>query len=193
MKLLNWINHLMSFYRFGIAGGDEGGDTGVIDRGDDFTPSDDDADEQAADKAAKKFEEDLAKDKKGAKTAAEESDDASDDDGENEDEEKANDAAKGKAKKDTRIPLSRHKELLEKERAQRQRLQAELDKMHAGKEVQATNERITEAEKKLLGLEAEYAELVTGDDPKKAAAKMAEIRRLDRDIADSKAALPSSA
>src|SRR5574337_574014 len=52
--------------------------------------------------------------------------------------------------------------------------------------VSQTNNEITEAENKILGLEKEYAKLLADGKPDEAAAKMAEIRRLDRSVVEAK-------
>lgn len=96
-------------------------------------------------------------------------------------------------KKDTRIPLARHEELLAKERERRQALETELSNARQGQRIAANNAEITRSEEKLLGLEEEHAQLMTDGEVKKAAAKMTEIRRLERSIIESRAELNTQA
>jgi len=115
---------------------------------------------------------------------AETVDPTDDDDGE--DTEDAEEE-KPKAKKPTaRIPLSRHKEILEKERATRSELERQLAQYQQGQEVADLNADITAVETKVIALEKEYAKLLTDGEVDKAAAIMSEIRRLDRDMSDYK-------
>lgn len=195
----NWILRLMAFYRFGIAG--EGGGA-AVDRGDDFTPTGPDATgdgEPAASKAAaEKLTAELeaekaakdAADAEAAAAAAAAGNDEVDDDDENASAEAK--AAK-KAKKDTRVPLARHEALLKKERDERERVERELNALKVGQEVAKTNERLTEAENQLVKLETEYSKLLTDGEAAQAAAKMTEIRKLERSIIQSKAAMETQA
>lgn len=89
----------------------------------------------------------------------------------------------GKATKaDARIPLSRHKEILEAERGRREALEQQLSKFQQGQQVAATNDEITQLEDKLISKEAEYNKAVTDGEVDKANTLMREIRMLDRDI-----------
>lgn len=176
---VHWI-----FHRYMKPAGDEGstGGTAADDRGDDFAPTGSDAvdppvvvakpepelnaEEQAlADSLKAPVVEDLGTEVEG--------------EGEGETDPKAK-------KADTRIPLSRHKEILEKERAARAVLTAQLAQYQNGQQVADINAELTAAETKMLGMEQEYAKLVTDGDTAKAAQVMSEIRRLEREVIEQK-------
>lgn len=172
---------------------DSGG--GAVDRGDDFTPTGSDAehradsDEMAAEDEAVTDVEAATKrakerDAKGAPkgAAAELNDDVDADDDTDVDAEAE---AKPK-KKDARIPLSRHKEILEKERATRATLEAQLAQYQQGGKVADLNAEITAAEGEILKMEGEYAKLLTDGETEKAVAVMTKIRKLEREMADAK-------
>jgi hypothetical protein len=103
----------------------------------------------------------------------------------------ADDKAKGK--KDTRIPLARHKELLEKGRQEREALAAELEKYKQGTQVAKVAETIDATETKLIALETEYNKLLADGEIDKATAKMTEIRRTERTINDQKSQMAAQA
>lgn len=159
-----------------------GGGGAAVDRGDSFTPTDD-APAPAAPApdalaAAEKAAEDKAAADEAAKKAA--ADAASGDDPEDPDADPA------KPKKDTRIPLSRHKEILDRERAQRAELETKLAGYEKGKEVAVFNEDITALENEVTGLETEYTQLLADGKIKEAAAAMAKIRAAERQITETK-------
>lgn len=151
------------------AGPDAGGtDTAVLDRGDDIADPVDESGkggEAEGDQAAA-LEKELA-DKAAPETK------------ENEDKDPD---AKADAKKDQRIPLSRHEKILQKERDLRAQAERELKQYKGGAQVADLNEDIRKAEDLVLSLEKEYAKLITDGETEKAATKMAEIRRTERDI-----------
>jgi len=157
-------------------GGSDMGGTGAEDRGDDFTPTDDD--EPAQDSAVK------AEDTKGAADPGPDVD-PEDPDADPEDDEKPGEKPEAK-KKDARIPLSRHKEMLEKERAKRAELEQKLAGFQQGKQVAELNEDITKAETEILKLEKEYATLLADGEVDKATAAMAKIRSIERQMAEAK-------
>lgn len=176
--------------RYMAPAGDDGADTGGsgsgddssgADRGDDFTPTDDDADG-------------------GTKAAGDaDGDDIDPDNPDGDDEkEKADEKDKedkgGKPKgRESRIPLSRHKDLLEKERAKRADLERQLATYQRGKEVAAVNEDITKAEDKILELEKSYAKLMSDGETEKAAETMGKIRRMEREVNEQKAEMKIAA
>ena len=173
----NWIRRLMAFMTFTL--GEEGG--GAVDRGDHWVPTDDDP--PAADKPAEKVEDKPAavtddkpaekvEDKPAAKTDDKPAAKTDDDD----------DDKKGGKGKDTRVPLSRHKEILDRERAARESVERELAALKQGQQVAKANEDLTALETKVLGLESEYLKLLEKGDVPGASAKMAEIRRTEREI-----------
>ncbi len=144
----------------------EPGDTGgSADRGDDLpediNPDDPDA-ELAAAEAAKKLEAEIEKDEEGD-----------------------DDEAKSK-KKDSRIPESRHKAILEKEREKRAELERQLAQYQSGQQVASINTEITKLEDSVLKMEKDYAALLTDGEVDKAAAVMAQIRKAERDMAEAK-------
>jgi hypothetical protein len=102
------------------------------------------------------------------------------------------DADKDK-RKDTRIPLTRHKELLEAERIERTKAEAKLAQYEGAEDVAKTNEELTKAEERLLGMEAEHSKLLVDGKIDEANKKMAEIRKLDRDINDIRMDLKAAA
>lgn len=160
--------------------GTEGGTGGAVDRGDDFTAADDSGgDDQPADEAYGAEKKGLAATDdadKGASTV-----DATED-GEGDDDEREK-----KPRKDSRIPLSRHKEVLAKERERREALEQELAKYRQGQQVADVNAEISKAEDKLLTMEREYNKLLADGEIDKATAKMTEIRRLERSINEQQA------
>ena len=129
--------------------------------------------DEADAKAAKEAEE------KKAKGEGDENEDAPGDT----DEEKA---AKAAARKDKRIPLSRHTAILQKEREARQEVERQLAETRAGKTIAATNEVIAQNEAKIIELEKEYAQLITDGKGAEAATKMGEIRKLDRAVSEAR-------
>ena len=126
----------------------EPGDTGSVDRGDNL-PEDNvvtDVEDVKDDPKVKELKEEIDAEAEEAK-----------------DEEP-------KAKKDSRIPLSRHKEILEKEREQRASLERQLAQYQNGQQVANVNEEITALENNVLKLEKEYANLLTDGEIDKACA-----------------------
>lgn len=89
-------------------------------------------------------------------------------------------------KKDTRIPLSRHEAVLNKERERRADLERQLAQYQNGKQVADINTEITAMEDKVLQMEKDYANLLTDGEIDKATAIMAQIRRAERDMAEAK-------
>ncbi len=87
-------------------------------------------------------------------------------------------------RKDTRIPLSRHKEILDRERAQRESMAAEIERLKQGQRASETAATIDETESKLVTMEGEYNKLLADGEIAKATAKMTEIRRLERTIGE---------
>ena len=171
---LHWI-----FNRFLAPAGDADAG-GAVDRGDDFTPTGPDAVDPPA---VTVTPEDLAKLPKAklAKAAPADEPDA-DPDSPDGDEAGGDDETKKAAKKDTRIPLARHKEILAAERGKRETLERQLATTRQAETIAASNEQITAAETKLLGLEKEYAKLLNDGQHEAAAAKMGEIRVTERGI-----------
>lgn len=178
---LHWI---FAPYMAPADDGSGGSGGGGADRGDDWTPTDDDAAEQAKALEKAEAEKQAAKEAEDAQKAAE-------------DAEKAKGGGEGGAgeggdegkdgKKDTRLPLSRHTEILSKERERREAVERELAALKQGQAVARTNEDIAAAETKVAGMEKEYLDLLAKGEVEKAAAKMAEIRRTEREIVQASA------
>lgn len=182
-----FLKFFFSFLMLGIV--DAGGGA-ADDRGDDFTPTDDDAaDAKTAlelAEANKVAADKVAADKAAADKAADKGDDKDDADKDEEGKDDADDKDDKKGKRDTRIPLARHEAILKRERDARAGLEAKVKQYEGGQRVAVTNQEITESENKITALEQEYSKLVVDGDHTKAAEKMAEIRRLDKSISDKK-------
>lgn len=93
------------------------------------------------------------------------------------------------AKRDTRIPLSRHKEMLARERAQREAAEQRLAQYERGQQVSRTNEELTKAEDGILKMERDYNKLLADGEIEKASELMTKIRQAERAITESKAEL----
>lgn len=89
-----------------------------------------------------------------------------------------------KDKREQRIPLSRHKDMLEKERAKRSELEQRLAQFQQGGQVAQLNENITGAEDRIMEMEKEYVNLLADGELDQAAALNAQIRRLERQIVE---------
>lgn len=155
-------------------GGSDTGGTDVADRGDDFAPTDDD---DATDVPAKPTK---AAADPGPDVDPENPDADPDADPEQTEEQKA------EKKREQRIPLSRHKDMLEKERAKRADLERQLAQYQRGTEVASLNQDITQAEENILAMEKQYNALLGEGELDKAAALMSKIRQAERSISDAK-------
>ena len=152
--------------RYMAPAGDDGTDTGgtdVLDRGDDFAATEDD-------------------DAPAAPTEAAAADDADDAD----ETEVKDETAAEKKQREQRIPLSRHKDMLEKERAKRAELERQLSQYQRGGEVASLNEDITRTEESILAMEKQYNSLLADGEVEQAAALMAKIRQSERAIVEAK-------
>lgn len=202
---LHWI-----FNRFMAPAGEDGSDNGggaTEDRGDSWTPTnDDDGDgddaataaaakeaaekkEAAAKEAAEKKEAETAEEK-AAKAKAEKG--AKKKEGENDEDEDDKDE-KDETRKDTRVPLARHKAVLEKERAERAELEKKLAQYQQGDRIAVINDAIKKAEDKILALDKEYTKLMVDGDHEKAAEKRQEIRALETEIVEQKSDMKAQA
>lgn len=201
--------------RYMAPAGEGGSDTSGADsgdRGDDWAPTDDDAgdttkaaakggegdddvdpenpdkgDDRGADKKDKKVE--AKKDGAADDKDKGEKDDAEKDKGEKDDADKAD---KDK-RKDDRIPASRHKAILEKERAAREEVEKRLAKYEQGDRVAATNDAIKRAEDQIAALDKEYAKLLVDGDHEKAADKRREMRKLEDEVVERKSDMKAQA
>lgn len=172
---------------------DDGGEGsgGGGDRGDNFVPTGPDAEgavaaepDDAAVKAAAVAAvaaEKAAEEAAAAETAAAEAAAAL-----AAEEAEGDDETKPKKKGAPRIPLERHEAILKKERDARTALEAQLAQYQNGEKVAKVNEDLTAIETKILGMEKEYAQLLTDGHVDKGAALMADIRRLEREATEAK-------
>lgn len=103
------------------------------------------------------------------------------------------DQAKEEKVKDTRIPASRHKEILEKERAKTAALAAEVAQLKQRKALSEgaadATAALTTLEADVERMEAEYATLLSDGETKQAIAVMAKIRQAERHMAEVKSDL----
>lgn len=188
-RLLKWL--LAPFFVFNT---DTGGG-GAVDRGDDFTPTDDNdgkaaaealAAKEAADKAAKEAADKEAADKAAAEKA--EADKAA------ADKEAADkEAAEKGDKKGKAIPLDRHESILKKERERREAAEAELAKTRKQEVAVQSDKFLQENETKLEGLETKYNAALVDGKSDEASKLMKEIRATERAIGDHKADLKANA
>lgn len=171
---------------------DEGGG-GDIDRGDDFTPTDDDV---VDDKDTKDLKAPAAKDDKAPKDDA--GKDGLRDSGLDEDEidklgEGKDDEGKGekdaKSRKDSRIPLSRHQDILNKAREREQDLVRQLAQYQQGDKVAKVNESIGKAETAISEMETQYTKHLADGELDKAAGLMGKIRAAERELIEQKSDL----
>lgn len=93
---------------------------------------------------------------------------------------------KEEAKKDSRIPESRHKAILEKEREKRAELERQLAQYQNGSQIADVNQQITAAEDTVMAMELEYTKLLADGELDKAAQKMSQIRSVERNMAEAK-------
>jgi hypothetical protein len=152
---------------------------GGADFGDDFEPTGADAKKGATDEPTD--------DEKKLVLGDDESEE--DPKADDEDEEKKDEDEKKPKGKDSRIPLKRHKEIIERERAARAKLEEELQRYKQGQQVAAINEDITEAENELLKMEQQYAKLLGEGELDKASELMAKIRKAERGIVQKQATM----
>lgn len=169
-----WIKF---FKQHTLRDGEDLGGEAKVDRGDEVT--------QQAEKPPTDEEKKLAADLKDkeaadAKAAAEKKEADAKKEAESEEDDPDN---PGK-KRDSRIPLKRHKEILESERAARAKAEAALAQYQRSDEVSRTNEELAKAEDTLIAMEAEYNKLVNDGKPDEAAKKMTAIRRQEREVND---------
>lgn len=178
------MNTRHSFYPLMAPADDDGSAGGAADRGDDFVSTGDDAPPPKAEPAAKTEAEPAAKTAPAASEGEGEG-------GEHKDEGLR--AEDKRSKKDSRIPLSRHEQILARERARSEDLARQLAQAETAKQTTATHTAVAEAETALAKMEQEYAELIADNKSSEAAAKMAEIRKMERGIITQQNALDLAA
>lgn len=156
---------LLKFFRLYAPEPDAGGtDTAVIDRGDDLDidPENPDADlpvvEPKKDPKVQELEAEL----------------------------EAEDEPVDDKKKNARIPLARHEAVLNKEREKRVELERQLAQFQKGGEIAELNVQLNAAESEIAKLDTEYNDLLTDGENAKAAAVMAKIRVMERQMAEVK-------
>lgn len=176
-------------------GGDSGTGTGTKaaeDYGDDFVPTDDDdpaagagaddsaagandpaagTDDSAADKGGEGGEDGL----RGAGTT---------DPGEGGKPGDKPATATPRAGKGGAIPLERHEKILAKERAAREKLEAELAASRAGREVAKHNDALEKLENDLVGLETSFNEALAAGDTAKARELQTQIRHKNAELTE---------
>lgn len=181
------IHKLHPIFRRFMRPVDDEGSTGggAIDRGDDFTPTDDDLDDDAGQNALRDGAE-PTEEEKALITGESEGEEA-------EEEAKGEKGDKPNTKSKARIPLSRHEQILAKERERRAELEQQLAQFQRGNEVAKVNTDITAAETKVIELEKKYHAALGDGDIDEAAKLMREIRTLDAEISDLKADMKSAA
>lgn len=195
---MNKFRYMMARYMAPVGAGESGAGAETVDRGDNFVPVAEN-DEEAAELARQQAEgkvtataEELEAERvklgigAGAKTDAEKAAEAlaKTDEGKTAATTEADD--KGK-QKDTRIPLSRHTEILARERAAREAVEVQLANAQKGAQVAQTNEKIGELEAKIITLEEQYNAALVEGNTKEASALMRQIREADRSITEQKA------
>lgn len=179
------MNIRHSFYPLMAPADDDGSAGGAADRGDDFVSTGDDAPPKAEPAAKAEAEAEPA-----AKTAPA-APEGEGEGGEHKDEGLR--AEDKRSKKDSRIPLSRHEQILARERARSEDLARQLAQAETAKQTTATHTAVAEAETALAKMEQEYAELIADNKSSEAAAKMAEIRKMERGIITQQNALDLAA
>jgi len=102
------------------------------------------------------------------------------------DEDKEEKAEKEDKKREARIPESRHKAILEKEREKRADLERQLAKYQQGGQIADMNAELTAAENSILTMEKEHTRLLSDGEIDKAAALMQKIRHTERQITEYK-------
>lgn len=161
------------------AGDADGG--GGADRGDDFEPTGDDAVGSATPEPAPAPAQGLAA---GAPAGATEGE-AGEGEGEAGDAEgEAGEGDADRSKPGPKIPLARHKAMLDKARDREAALLRELDELKHSRTVTATNERIQELDAQLPELEKKYNEALADGRTEDATKLMRDIRKLERDTAE---------
>lgn len=165
--------------------GDDGGDTTTVDRGDSWTPTDEDAPkptaQELADAALAQQEADEAAAAEAAKKGKDKTEPEVKTDGKTDDGKTDDDKSKPKI-----IPLDRHEKILAKERAAREDLERQLKNFQGQTKVADTNEQLTKLENDVVELEKQYTKLISDGEAAKAAEIMGKIRRTERQINDTK-------
>lgn len=105
------------------------------------------------------------------------------------DEKEEEKAEKEEKKREARIPESRHKAILEKEREKRAELERQLAKYQQGGQIADMNAEITAAENSIVAMDKEHARLLSDGEIDKAAALMQKIRHTERQIAEARSDL----
>ena len=178
------------FFRLqNAAAGDTGGGGTVIDRGDSLTPPV--VAPVVEDPKVKELADQLAAESEAA--AAAEAAKAGEVDPDDELDDADDSSATNKPPKGARIPVSRHQEMLNKERAKTAAAQAELAQLKQRGVVEAdaaaTSTALKGMETEVETLEAQYAQLLVDNELTKAAAVMKTIRATERAMSDARADL----
>ena len=89
-------------------------------------------------------------------------------------------------KADPRIPLARHKEILEREREARAALERQLAQYQKGNQLADMNAELTAAEDAIVKMDKDYRALLVDGDLDKAGELMTKIRKAEREMAEAK-------
>jgi len=166
-------------------GGTASGGTGTVDRGDTLAAGAPKVDDQAA--ADAEAEAARIRAEEEAKAGNKDADDKGTGDKGGDGDDKGEDGKKGM------IPLDRHKAVLDKTRAERDALAAQVKAFQEGQAVVKTNTDITKLEEKVTAKEAEYNKALVDGEVDKATAIMREIRTIEREIGDLKVEMRTQA
>lgn len=169
----------------------EGDDTGggAEDRGDNWTPTEEPA------KAGADVEDVTPKPTpkpKPAPTPAPKKTEATTEEAEGE-EEDGEEKPEKPTGKDTRMPLSRHKAILDAERKRADEMASKLARYEAGEKVAVTNDQIKALDEKLLTVEEAYNDLMAEGKTAEAKVKWRELRTLERQGNDLRVQVASEA
>jgi len=154
--------------------------TTTEDRGDDFTPSP----EELAEEEARLASEAAKQAKEAAASSAKP-----------EEKLEAEPETKHEAKpehKDTRIPLSRHEEILRKERERSQAIATQLATIQRGTQAAASSVELSKLEHQVSELDEQYAKLVADGQLPEANKVMIELRQTERAISTARIEAASS-
>jgi hypothetical protein len=187
------LKHLLTPYMApaGDDGSDNGGGGGSVDRGDDFTPTDEgEGDAGSADKGEASDEgeggdadegDDPPRDKKGRFTKG---DAADEDEGDEGDEGKDADKGGAKGKKAIMIPKGRFDEARSKHREREQALQARIEALEKQSQREAQTDDVKKLNDEIETLESDYSKALTDGKADKAQELMKAIRLKERRVVE---------
>lgn len=159
---------------------EEGDDLAGLDRGDDFTPTEDEADDRGDD--VKVTEDDEASTVDDSSDEVEQESDESEEAGAENEEQPRDDQGRFAKKEEPRIPKSRFDEAVSKERAAREAAEARLREIEAQQAAVRRTEDTQKLDNQIAELEKAHGQYLIDGDAEKAAQAAAEIRRIERQI-----------